>query len=551
MVAGAKYRGDFEERIKNILSEVSQNKSIILFIDEIHTIVGAGAAEGAIDAANILKPQLSRGEIQLIGATTFAEYKKYIEKDAALARRFQPVTVDEPTANCAIDMLKGIKERYEKHHGVIIDDDAIDECVHLSSKYIFERFLPDKAIDVLDEACALVNAFKDNDDEIKDLELKLRQTSLNKQSAVSNQDFTQALIFKQEEEEIGKKIKNAILNKSFESNKKRVSVSHIRQTVSELSGISLDSIKLSCNYSKLKNELNEAVCGQEEAVDSLILAIKRSDVSIRANKGVKGIFMFVGRSGVGKTELAYALSKGLFQNDNSLIRLDMSEFSEKYTVSKLIGSPPGYKSCEEGGVLTEAVRRRPYSVVLLDEIEKAHRDVINLFLGIADYGFITDSAGRKVSFKHTYVVMTSNFENEGFTQGRLGFENNNKSLSLLQPLKDRFSPEFINRIDDVLLFKPLNFDALTKIAVSELKKISEGLKKYSIILRYDDSLVDYLVSHCSKESGARPLLRNITKQVENRITDFLIENEDYENKILYLETDCNGIKLGLAEEVKI
>ena len=552
MVAGAKYRGDFEERIKNILNEVAQNKSIILFIDEIHTIVGAGAAEGAIDAANILKPQLSRGEIQLIGATTFSEYKKYIEKDAALARRFQSVTVEEPTEDAAIRMLLGVKERYERHHSLKIEDDALKECVRLSVRYVHDRFLPDKALDVLDETCAFVNSVENTKDaKISELEEKLKQNTELKKNAVAEQDFKAALKHKREEDKITTLLKSAAQKQNEGAQIKKVCVEDVKRTVSTISGIPISSIKMSVDYDRLKEELTDAVCGQEKAVDTLVRAIKRSDVSIRDKKALKGFFMFVGESGVGKTELATALAKGLFHSEKALIRLDMSEFSEKFTVSKLIGSPPGYTGHEEGGILTEAIRRRPYSVLLLDEIEKAHSDVINLFLGIADYGYLSDSSGRKVSFAHTYVIMTSNIVKQGFVSS-LGFETSNTKDVTQELLKSKFKPEFINRIDDIVLFSPLDKSALVKITKRELDKLAEGLGKYSLKLIYEKSAVDYLVNEGAvKNMGARPLLRSITKLVENKLTDYLIENDNTSDKTLYLKATDKGLEIKEKSEITV
>ena len=551
MVAGAKYRGDFEERIKNIITEASQNKNVILFIDEIHTIVGAGAAEGAIDAANILKPQLSRGEIQLIGATTFGEYKKYIEKDAALARRFQPVTVEEPSPELATKMLLGLKGRFEKHHGVNISENAIRECVNLSNRYIAERYLPDKAVDVLDETCSYVSTkIISKTPKIEELEDKLRQNEQMKINSVSKQDFKSALKYKREEDVLRQNLTKLISENRSLGVIKTVEAADVRRTISEISGIPIDYVRVSNNYELLKSELSNAVCGQDEAVDALVLAVKRSDVAIRSERGVKGIFMFVGESGVGKTELASALARSLFRNENSLIRLDMSEYSEKHTVSKLIGSPPGYKGCEEGGILTEAVRRRPYSVVLLDEIEKAHEDVINIFLSIADYGYLRDSSGRRVSFKHTYIVMTSNLYTDIGKIGKLGFEKSTSQseLDITELLKGKFKPEFINRIDNILPFNRLSERDLKTICRKELDRLSLALKEYSVLLKYTDEAVEKLIlSTKAKNMGARPLLRGITRLVENKITDYIIENGKERGGELLL--DCINDEIKIVEKI--
>ena len=507
MVSGTKYRGDFEERIKATISEVIAAKNIILFIDEVHTIVGAGAAEGAIDAANILKPQLSRGEIQLIGATTFSEYHRYIEKDAALERRFQPVTVEEPSESDSVNILMGVKERYETHHNVKISDAAIISAVSLSSRYIRDRFLPDKALDVIDEAAAKLSA----------------QTYINSENKL-NIDFNIEQI---SSEYNIKEIKKLPV----------VTENEIKEIINEMTGIPISGIGAITKPENLKLALSKRILGQNTAIEALTSAVVRSELGINSPDRPKGVFLFLGSSGVGKTELARALAEELFFDKNSFLTFDMSEFSEKNSVNKFIGSPPGYVGYEEGGALTEKIRRHPYSVILFDEIEKAHSDVLDLFLQIADSGTLTDSQGRSVSFKNCYIILTSNVGASNFTKS-VGFiksktENEEKIKKILL---EHFRVEFINRIDEIIPFSPIDNVTMTEIAKNKLEELKKRLKKIGISVSFSEDVAELLAKECCNENyGARELIRLITNKIENSISSFIINNggNDY-NLIVYV-----------------
>ncbi|MBE6644980.1 MAG: ATP-dependent Clp protease ATP-binding subunit [Ruminococcaceae bacterium] len=527
MVAGAKYRGDFEERIKGMLSEASKNKSIILFIDEIHTIVGAGSAEGAIDAANILKPQLSRSEIQLIGATTFSEYHKYIEKDAALERRFQALTINEPTVAQTINILKGLRPRYEEHHSVKITDEAISSAVNLSERYIQDRYFPDKAIDIIDEACAKANMTNDSKKcETRIIEEKIRQTEEMKTLAVKKQDYSLALKLREEELEY-RKILEDIPVQEYKTKAKTVTSNDIEEIINEITGIPISGLASSGPDSKtLSAKLKEKIFGQDEAIDSLVASVMRSETGINNPDKPKGIFLFIGTSGVGKTELAKALSEELFKDKKSLIRFDMSEFSEKNSVTMLIGSPPGYVGYEEGGALTEKIRKHPYSVVLFDEIEKADKEVLNLFLQIMDDGVLTDSCGRCVSFKNSYIIMTSNAINTAKSESSLGFLKDDNALLQTEKLFEYFSPEFINRIDNIIYFKPLSQDSMILIVTKAMAQLEKRLRILGIELEYDANVCEYLAKQSiDKRLGARTALRSVTSKIENKISALMLEGE--------------------------
>lgn len=557
MVAGAKYRGDFEERIKNIISEATKNRSVILFIDEIHTIVGAGAAEGAIDASNILKPQLSRGELQIIGATTFSEYRKYIEKDPALERRFQPIAVEEPDFEKTLDMLRGVKSRYESHHGVSVSDDVLRECIALSIKYTTDRFLPDKAIDLLDETCALVATKAQNGcGKIKELNDIMRQILAEKEIAIQNQDFSLALEIKKKEEEHRRILEVELSADSNDQGVKRVTVEDVKRIVSEISGIDINSVRSSIDYDDLKFRLQKRVIGQDLAIEKLVMAVKRSEVGLGDPVKPRGTFLFIGESGVGKTALASALAEEIFNNRNALLRFDMSEYSEKHAVSKLIGAPPGYSGHDEGGALTEAVRKKPYSVILFDEIEKADREVQNLFLQIADYGYLSDSSGKRVSFRNTYVIMTSNVTSSASgPKGKMGFveDASEANSELLERLRKNFSDEFINRFDEIIPFSSLTRASLVKIVERNLLLLDKNLASRGLALKYSPNLPEYVVDNAkTRHLGARPIIRYINTEIRDAISEHLILNRTPSGSIIFVGINDESIiiKSEINEEPK-
>ncbi len=528
MVAGAKYRGDFEERIKNIINEATKNKSVILFIDEIHTIVGAGAAEGAVDAANILKPQLSRAEIQLIGATTFSEYHKYIEKDSALERRFQPLTVEEPSSEQTLDILKGIRERYESHHGVVITDEALVSAVRLSRRYLQGRYFPDKAIDVIDEACAKVGVLGDlYDENILKTEENLKQIEAKKEDAVREQNYSLALDLREEELDLRIMLDKLVSeNAKKNKNTKRVLPSHVKEIINEMTGIPISGLTTSLDAKLLEERLKAKIYGQDEAIKTLTNAVIRSEAGINNPERPKGVFLFVGSSGIGKTELAKALSAELFFDKGSFIRYDMSEFSEKNSVTMLIGSPPGYVGYEEGGSLTEKIKRHPYSLILFDEIEKAHPEVLNLFLQIMDDGVLTDSTGRSVSFRNCYIIMTSNALTGEHGEKNMGFLKAEGNLYSSGKLYEVFSAEFINRIDSIIRFRPLSSDSMARVAEKRLYELRTLLADKNITFTFTDAVAKHIAERCKNQKlGARVVIREITAEIENRISSYML-NED-------------------------
>lgn len=543
MVAGAKYRGDFEKRIKAAIDEVKKSKNTILFIDELHTIVGAGAAEGSADAANILKPSLARGDFQVIGATTLNEYRKYIEKDAALERRFQPVKVGEPTPEQAVQILKGLRDSYEAHHKVKITDEAINAAVTLSSRYIADRYLPDKAIDLIDEGASKVRlASLTSPDNVKELEDEIADYEKEKASAINEQDFERAARLRDEQKELQTKLDDA--KKKWQEQQKgnsgEVTAEDIAKIVSEWTGIPV--VQLTKEESErllnMENVLHERVIGQSEAVTAIAKAIRRGRVGLKDPKRPVGSFIFLGPTGVGKTELCKALAEAMFGDENAMLRLDMSEYMEKHTVSKLIGSPPGYVGFEEGGQLTEKVRRKPYSVVLFDEIEKAHPDVFNMLLQILEDGRLTDSQGRTVDFKNTVIIMTSNVGARLITekQSSLGFnsENENAEESEKKDIKELvtgelrkvFRPEFLNRVDDIIVFNKLNKDEIKQIAVKMLKTLENRLDKMNIKISFTDNAVSEIADKGFDENyGARPLRRAIQNEIEDPLSEQMLEGK--------------------------
>ena len=542
MVAGAKYRGDFEERIKKSLNEVKKAGDVILFIDEIHTIVGAGSAEGAVDAANILKPLLARGEIQLVGATTLNEYRKYIEKDAALERRFSPVTVNEPTADDTIKILEGIRDKYEAHHNVKITDEVVKTAVELSVRYINDRFLPDKAIDLIDEAASSVRMRKySRPDNLKELEESIKEITKEKEEAIRIQNFEQAAKLRDKEHEKKEKLEKE-QQKWKDKNTRSVTIiseEDIAEVIAKWTGIPVKKITQDENekLKKLEEVLHKRVVGQKEAVEALAKAIRRGRVGLKDPNRPIGSFMFLGPTGVGKTELSKALAEALFGDENAMIRIDMSEYMEGHSVSKLIGSPPGYVGYDEGGQLTEKIRRKPYSVILFDEIEKAHPDVMNMLLQILEDGRLTDAQGRTVNFKNSVIIMTSNIGARLITdQKTLGFTNNknesedyNKEYEhtkkdVIAELKREFRPEFINRIDEIIVFHKLTDDEIKQIIDIMLKQIIERMKEQQIKITIDDSVKELIAKNgIDKSYGARPLRRTIQSMLEDKLAENILD----------------------------
>ena len=536
MVAGTKYRGDFEERIKKAMDEVKDNKDVILFIDEIHNIMGAGAAEGAVDAANILKPSLARGEIQVIGATTISEYRKNIEKDAALERRFQPVTVGEPTEEETVEILKGLRDKYEAHHKVKITDEAIDSAVKLSSRYINDRFLPDKAIDLIDEAASVVrlNAYT-LPQNLKDMEDEIKRLNAEKQDAVNNQKFEDAAKFRDKANELTKLLddEKSKWRNSSNHDVKAVSSDEIAQVVSSWTGVPVSQLtkEESERLLNMENILHERIVGQDKAVSAISKAIRRGRVGLKNPNRPIGSFIFLGPTGVGKTELCKSLAEAMFGDENAIIKLDMSEYMEKHTVSKLIGAPPGYVGFDEGGQLTEKIRRKPYSVVLFDEIEKAHPDVFNMLLQILEDGVLTDSQGRKVSFKNAIIIMTTNVGASKITDEKLalGFvQEDGKKLSIedlvMPDLKKTFKPEFLNRLDDIIVFNQLEQSDIEEIAKRMLKSLQKRTHDLGIELDFTDAAITELAKEgFDKTYGARPLRRAIQSKIEDKLSELILD----------------------------
>lgn len=540
LIAGAKYRGDFEERLKSVIDQASADEDVILFIDEIHVLMGAGAAEGAMDASNILKPALTRGDLQIIGATTTSEYRKHIEKDTAFERRLMPINVSEPTIEESIKIIEGLKENYEKHHGLIILREAIEAAVKLSQRYLNDRFLPDKAIDLIDEAASKlrIGSFKVPDFQVE-YEKKLRDVEEEKEKAISNQDFELAASLRDKQRKLQDDLR--IKKEEFEESNEKplVGFEDIAKIVSDWSGVPITKLN-SEEQTKLKNlneELKEKVKGQGQAVDSLSKAVKRARIGLKDPNRPIGSFIFVGPTGVGKTYLAKTLAESLFGKAENMIRIDMSEYMEKHTVSKLIGSPPGYVGYDEGGQLTETVRTKPYSVILFDEIEKAHPDVFNILLQILDEGRLTDSQGRTVNFKDTVIVMTSNAgANLLKKKSQMGFsidledqkktEYENMKEIIFTELKNNFRPEFLNRVDDIIVFKELGEKEVEQIVENMLKDLALRIREMDIDIKFSDDVVKYISKKgFDKEYGARPLARAIRTNIEDALADKILSGE--------------------------
>ncbi|MDR0404728.1 MAG: ATP-dependent Clp protease ATP-binding subunit [Oscillospiraceae bacterium] len=544
MIAGTKYRGDFEDRVKNIISEVKKVGNIILFIDELHTIVGAGAAEGSADAANILKPSLARGDFQVVGATTINEYRKHIEKDAALERRFQPVTVGEPTKEEAIAILKGLRDRYEAHHKIRITDEAIEAAVTLSDRYIADRHLPDKAIDLVDEAASRVRLRSYTaPDYLKELEKDIKELESEKSAAINSQDFEHAAKIRDEQKNKRKDLEKhkKVWKERNEASGEEVMGEDIAHIVSSWTGIPTKQLteQESERLLRMESILQERIVGQEEAVNSIANAIRRSRVGLRDHRRPAGSFIFLGPTGTGKTELCKSLARAMFGDEKSIIRLDMSEYMETHTVSKLIGSPPGYVGYDEAGQLTEKVRRKPYSVVLLDEIEKAHPDLSNMFLQILEDGQLTDSQGRKVDFRNAIIIMTSNVGAALITEKqKLGFgdsdEKENKEhlkQTVISELKKVFKPEFLNRIDDIVVFNRLTQEDVKKIAAHMLEELRSRVEKLGACIEFTQEATDEIAKKgYDPKYGARPLRRAISSNIEDKLSEYMLK-KDYDKNI--------------------
>ncbi|MBP2655262.1 MAG: ATP-dependent Clp protease ATP-binding subunit [Firmicutes bacterium] len=561
MVAGSKYRGEFEERLKKVMDEIRQVGNVILFIDELHTLIGAGAAEGAIDAANILKPALARGELQAIGATTLDEYKKHIEKDAALERRFQPIQVGEPNADDAINILKGLRDKYEAFHRAKITDEAIEAAVKLSQRYITDRFLPDKAIDLMDEASSRVRlqAFVAPPD-LKEIEGTLTKIRTEKEGAISAQEYERAASLRDEELKVREKLETRQKEwKQISNDSITVTEEDIAQVVASWTGIPVKKLaeEETERLLKLEQVLHQRVVGQQEAVEAVARAVRRARSGLKDPKRPIGSFIFLGPTGVGKTELARALAEALFGDESAMIRLDMSEYMEKHTVSRLVGAPPGYVGYEEGGQLTDAVRRKPFSVVLFDEIEKAHYDVFNMLLQILEDGRLTDSQGRTVDFKNTVIIMTSNAGAKhlkkdsaalGFLAGSQASDAAAGKTRVMEEVRRTFRPEFLNRVDEIIVFSSLNDDELKQVVDIMLSSVTERLAENDLGLEVSETAKSSLLKEGSDfEYGARPLRRAIQKMVEDSIAEMLLRREVAVGDTIVVDTDADG-KLTFAKK---
>ena len=560
VIAGTKYRGQFEERLKAVMNEISQNRNVVLFIDELHTLVGAGAAEGAIDASNMLKPALARGELQCIGASTLNEYRKYIEKDGALERRFQPVIVDPPTVDETVEILKGLRLHYEDHHRVVFPDESLEHSARLSDRYITDRFLPDKAIDVIDEAGARARiASQVPPPEVEELKTALADIADKKEEAIRDQDFERAAELRDQERELQEQIRSKQESWEEERRKHRPEIApdEVAFIVSRWTGIPVQRLRQAetDRLVHMEEEIHKRVVGQDDAIGAISRAIRRSRAGLKDPYRPIGSFIFCGPTGVGKTELARALAEFLFADREALIRVDMSEYMEKFSVSRLIGAPPGYVGYEDSGALTKAVRRRPYSVVLLDEIEKAHPDVFNILLQVLDEGHLTDNYGRVIDFKNTVLIMTSNLGARDITKGPgLGFRSHDAKSSyeimrdkVKEEVERAFNPEFLNRVDDTIVFHPLSREEIGQIVHILLREVRERLAEEGLTLRLTEEAVEFLVKHGFDEKfGARPLRRAIQRYLEDPLSEKILLSEFAEGEEIEVTVDPGGEELSLG-----
>ena len=561
LVAGTKYRGQFEERMKAVMNEIEKNSNIILFIDEIHTIVGAGGATGSLDASNMFKPALARGEVQCIGATTLDEYRNSIEKDGALERRFQKIIVQPTSIDETIEILKNIKEKYEEHHNVNYSDEALLACVKLTSRYMTDRYLPDKAIDALDEAGSRVHIINiDVPEHIVDLESELSEIQSKKNIAVKNQKYEEAADLRDKEKIVESKLKKEqeIWEEECKKNRQTVNEENIADVVSMMTGIPLNRVKETelNKLSILAKIIKDKVIGQDNAVDNVVKSIQRNRAGLKDPKKPIGSFIFLGQTGVGKTQLAKILATELFDNEDSLIRVDMSEYMEKFAISRLVGAPPGYVGYEEGGQLTEKIRRKPYSVLLLDEIEKAHPDVFNMLLQVFDDGYLTDSVGRKIDFTNTIIIMTSNIgvkniqdfgTGVGFgTSAKKSQESSLNKKTITKALKKKFAPEFLNRIDEVVIFNNLSINEIHKIIEIELDKLYERIIELGYKIKLTKKAKDFLAEKgFDKDFGARPLKRAIQKYLEDIIAEEILKSKLKEGDVIQIDYKKGSDKLTL------